>query len=147
MHDTPPATPAPDFAAWTERQLALLRARQFGQLDLDGLIEELDAMASTQRRELKSRLETLMMNLLKCQFQPEPKSRAWLGAVREQRSEIERILEESPSFYSVIDAYAEHVYKAAYERAGAETGIPRAAFPQANPYSRDQLLNPDFVPS
>lgn len=147
MHDIPPATPAPDFALWAERQLALLRDKQFGQLDLDRLIEELDAMASTQRRELKSRLETLMMNLLKCQFQPEPKSRAWLGAVREQRSEIERILEESPSLYSAIDVYAEHVYKAAYERAGAETGIPRAAFPPTNPYSRDQLLNPDFVPS
>lgn len=147
MEHTPPVATGPDFILWIERQCALLRNKQFDQLDLDTLVKELDSMVGNQRRELKSRLETLMMNLLKCQFQPEPKSRAWLGTVREQRSEIERILEQSPSLDDVIAEYADHVYKAAFERAGAETGIPRAAFPQANPYTKEQLLDPDFVPS
>lgn len=145
-HLTAVAT-GPDFVLWIERECAFLRNKQFDQLDLDRLIGELNAMGGNERRELKSRLETLMMNLLKCQFQPEPKSRAWLGAVREQRSEIGRILEQSPSLDDVIAEYADHVYKAAFERAGAETGIPRAAFPQANPYTKEQLLDPDFVPS
>lgn len=147
MEHIPPIATGPDFVRWIERQRALLRNKQFDQLDLDTLIGELDSMGGNVRRELKSRLETLMMNLLKCQFQPEPKSRAWLGAVREQRSEIERILEQSPSLDAVIAEYADHVYKAAFERAGAETGIPRAAFPQANPYTKEQLLDPDFVPT
>jgi hypothetical protein len=147
MEHIPPIATGPDFLLWIEGQRALLRNKQFDQLDLDTLIGELDAMGGNVRRELKSRLETLMMNLLKCQFQPEPKSRAWLAAVREQRSEIERILEQSPSLGSVIAEYADHVYKPAFERAGAETGIPRAAFPQANPYTKEQLLDPDFVPT
>lgn len=145
-HITAVAT-GPDFVLWIERQCAFLRNKQFDQLDLETLVKELNAMSGNERRELKSRLETLMMNLLKCQFQPEPKSRAWLGAVREQRSEIGRILEQSPSLDEVIAEYADHVYKAAFERAGAETGIPRAAFPQANPYTKEQLLDPDFVPT
>lgn len=147
MHDPTPDTHRSDFVLWAERQRALLRGHQFDQLDIERLIGELDAMAGNVRRELKSRLETLTMNLLKCQFQPEPKSRAWLGAVREQRSEIERILEDNPSLDESIEAYAEYVYKAAYERAGAETGIPRAAFPQSTPYTRQQLLDPYFVPT
>ena len=147
MHDFTPGNNAADFALWADRQRDLLRAKNFEQLDLDRLIGELDAMSGNVRRELKSRLETLTMNLLKCQFQPEPKSRAWLGAVREQRSEIDRILEENPSLVRHIDEYAEHVYQAAYERAGAETGIPRAAFPQTIPYTRQQLLDPYFVPT
>lgn len=147
MDQLTPVGAAPDYIVWIERQCMLLKNKQFDQLDLDTLVKELDAMGGNERRELKSRLETLMMNLLKCQFQPEPKSRAWLGAVREQRSEIHRILEQSPSLDDVVAEYAEHVYKAAFERAGAETGIPRAAFPQANPYTKSQLLDTDFVPT
>lgn len=147
MEDTGTVATGPDFVRWIECQCALLRNKQFDQLDLDMLVKELGAMGGNERRELKSRLETLMMNLLKCQFQPEPKSRAWLGAVREQRSEIHRILEQSPSLDDVVAEYAEHVYKAAFERAGAETGIPRAAFPQSNPYTKEQLLDTDFVPT
>ena len=140
-----PVAAVPDFIVWVERQRAFLLNKQFDQLDLDTLVKELDSMSGNERRELKSRLETLMMNLLKCQFQPEPKSRAWLGAVREQRSEIQRILEQSPSLEGVVAEYADHVYKAAFERAGAETGIPRAAFPQTNPYTKEQLLDTEFV--
>ena len=147
MEPITPVAAGPDFVLWIERQCAFLRNKQFDQLDLETLVGELDAMGGNERRELKSRLETLMMNLLKCQFQPEPKSRAWLGAVREQRSEIGRILEQSPSLDDVMAEYADHVYKAAFERAGAETGIPRAAFPLTNPYSKEQLLDPDFVPT
>ncbi|MBZ2209848.1 DUF29 domain-containing protein [Massilia soli] len=145
MDHLTPDCAVPDFVLWVERQCAFLQNKQFDQLDLDRLVKELDAMGGNERRELKSRLETLMMNLLKCQFQPEPKSRAWLGAVREQRSEIHRILEQSPSLDAVVAEYADHVYKAAFERAGAETGIPRAAFPQTNPYSKEQLLDTEFV--
>ena len=145
MDHLTPVAAAPDFILWVERQRALLQSKQFDQLDLDTLVMELDAMGCNERRELKSRLETLMMNLLKCQFQPEPKSRAWLGAVREQRSEIQRILEQSPSLDEFVAEYADHVYKAAFERAGAETGIPRAAFPQTNPYTKEQLLDTEFV--
>ena len=145
MDHLTPVVAVPDFILWVERQCDLLQNKQFDQLDLDTLVRELDSMGGNERRELKSRLETLMMNLLKCQFQPEPKSRAWLGAVREQRSEIHRILEQSPSLEEVVAEYADHVYKAAFERAGAETGIPRAAFPQTNPYTKEQLLDTDFV--
>ena len=145
MDHLKPVAPVPDFVLWAERQRAFLQNKQFDRLDLDTLVRELEAMGGNERRELKSRLETLMMNLLKCQFQPEPKSRAWLGAVREQRSEIQRILEQSPSLDEVVAEYADHVYKAAFERAGAETGIPRAAFPQTNPYTKEQLLDTEFV--
>ena len=33
-----------DFVRWIERQVALLRAQQFEQLDLDNVIEEFEAM-------------------------------------------------------------------------------------------------------
>jgi hypothetical protein len=57
-----------DLALWYARQLALLRAQRFDQLDLDNLIEELDGMVRNLRRELASRLEVLLMHLLKWQY-------------------------------------------------------------------------------
>lgn len=135
-----------DFVLWVERQVDLLRARQFEKLDLEHVIEELGDMAGHLRRKLKSRLETLIMHLLKCQFQPERKSGSWLGTLREQRSRIEDILEESPSLARTVQHYADKAYKAARDRAVLETGLPASRFPAANPYSQNQLLDSEFVP-
>ena len=38
-----------DLAGWIDSQIALLRAREFDQLDIDNLIEELDASAACLR--------------------------------------------------------------------------------------------------
>ena len=38
-----------DFYVWTEAQAELLRKRQFEALDLDNLIEEIEALAAQRR--------------------------------------------------------------------------------------------------
>jgi Domain of unknown function DUF29 len=43
-----------DLLAWAERQAAHLRAGQLDRLDVEHLIEELEAMAGRLRRELKT---------------------------------------------------------------------------------------------
>jgi hypothetical protein len=55
-----------DLVLWFERQAAFLRARQFELIDLEHLVEELEAMASRDRRELASRLNVLLTHRLKC---------------------------------------------------------------------------------
>ncbi|MEH1770225.1 DUF29 domain-containing protein [Nostoc sp.] len=54
-----------DFAAWTEKTVQLIRAGQFGQVDWDAVIEEIESLEPSERRELKSRLEVLLQHLLK----------------------------------------------------------------------------------
>jgi Domain of unknown function DUF29 len=44
-----------DLLAWAERQTAHLRAGQLDRLDVEHLIEELEAMAGKLRRQLKNR--------------------------------------------------------------------------------------------
>ena len=66
-----------DVVLWSERQAQLLRSQKFDQLDLPNLLEELDAMGASQRKELRSRLVVLPMHLLKCRYQPERKSASW----------------------------------------------------------------------
>jgi hypothetical protein len=135
-----------DLALWYQRQAELLRERRFDQLDLENLIEELEVAVRNLRRELASRLEVLLMHLLKCQLQHQRISGSWLGTLGEQRSEIDKLLEENPSFGPGVMEVAAKVYPRAARRAAIETGLPRTAFPESNPYSRAQLLDDSFVP-
>jgi hypothetical protein len=135
-----------DLALWYARQAELLRERRFDQLDLDNLIDELEAALGNLRRELGSRLEILLIHLLKCEFQRQRVSRSWLSTLDEQRSQIAKLLEENPSLRPSAMEVAAKVYPLAVRRAATQTGLPRSAFPPANPYSKDQMFDFDFVP-
>lgn len=143
---TNPAGYERDFVLWIGTQVELLRARRFELLDVDNIIEELDAMGKSQRREMRSRLKILMMHLLKCQFQPESKSSSWLGTIDEQRFEILGLLEQSPSLRREVEERADAAYPFAVQAAADETALPVSAFPATNPYSVDQMLDSRFLP-
>lgn len=141
-----PADYQNDFLLWIDKQVGLLRARKFDQLDLNNIIEEIDSMGKSLRRELESRLEVLMMHLLKCQFQPDKKSGRWLGTIHEQRAQIARLLEDTPSLRREVEQRAQRAYPSASYGAALETGLPEATFPAEICYSTVQLLDPRFFP-
>jgi hypothetical protein len=43
-----------DFALWVEDVTAKLKARDFDHLDLKNLIEEMEALGKSERKEIKS---------------------------------------------------------------------------------------------
>jgi hypothetical protein len=135
-----------DFLLWLVEQTKLLRANQLEQLDLDHLIEEIEDMGNNLRRELAHRLEVVLMHLLKCQYQPDHKSGSWLRTLNTQRSEIKRLLKQSPSLNGKVMEFARDAHPMARKSAADETGIGRAVFPANIPYSREQLLDEEFVP-
>lgn len=135
-----------DLALWYARQAELLRERRFDELDLENLIEELEVAGKNLKRELHSRLRVLLMHLLKCQFQHDHISGSWRGTLHEQREELRDLLKDSPSLSPSVMQVAAKVYRAAVERAASETGLPETTFPASNPYTRDQLLDPHFIP-
>ncbi|MDX1655103.1 MAG: DUF29 domain-containing protein [Candidatus Competibacteraceae bacterium] len=72
-----------DFHAWAQGQAALARAGHSDALDLENLAEELEGMARSDRRAMESRLEVLLMHLLKWRrYQPNPRSVPVAGAAR-----------------------------------------------------------------
>lgn len=72
-----------DFAAWTEKTVQLIRAGQFGQVEWDAVIEEIESLGRSERRELKSRLEVLLQHLLKWQYQSSLQSGSWRNTIDE----------------------------------------------------------------
>jgi hypothetical protein len=91
-----------DFVSWSEQQAAALREGRYADLDLPNLSEEIEALARSDRRELRSRLTILEMHLLKFEYQPERAKRSWLSAIVEQAAKITTLLRESPTLHGDV---------------------------------------------
>ena len=135
-----------DFVVWAEHQITLIRERQFAQLDIDNLLDELEFIVSSRKNAMKGRLRVLILHLLKCEYQPEKRSGSGVSTIVTQRREIEELIEENPSFERLLVSLAEPQFRKAVNDAVLETKLPRSAFPSALPYSPEQLLDHSFIP-
>jgi len=134
------------FNTWLDAQAAFLRASRLELLDRENLIDELTSMASRYRHEMQSRMGVVLTHLLKCQFQPDNKTRNWLSTLLEQRHEIKLLMASSPSLRHVATDKMEHCYQHARRMAATETGLSLAQLPQQSPYTVEQMLDEDFLP-
>lgn len=132
-----------DETAWLEAMAELIQQGRWEELDYPHLGEYLSDMAKRDRREVESRLATLLTHILKWTYQPDHRSRSWRGTIIEQRHEL-----SSHAASGVLRNHAESVLNAAYakavERAAAETGLTAESFPTACPYTLEQLLSSDI---
>ena len=97
-----------DFMRWAEAQAEGLRqAAEAGSnlpLDWYNLAEEIESLGRSQRRELRSRLATIVEHLLKLQFSPAVEPRAgWIETIGRERREIDLLLEDSPSLRGELE--------------------------------------------
>ncbi|MBD2654342.1 DUF29 domain-containing protein [Synechocystis sp. FACHB-383] len=87
-----------DILLWVEDTVAKLKAQDFANLDLENLIEEVESLGISQRRELLSRLTTLLEHLLKQLYVNLPDDyNGWERTIREQRKQIRILLKDAPS--------------------------------------------------
>jgi Domain of unknown function DUF29 len=87
-----------DFVAWCEDTAAKLRRRDIDNLDFENLIEEVESLGRSDRRELKNRLMVLFAHILKRMYVNSPENfNGWELTIIEQRRQIRDFLEESPS--------------------------------------------------
>jgi hypothetical protein len=93
-----------DFLLWTEDIARKLRVKDFDHLDLENLTEEIEALGRSQKKELKSRLTTLLEHLLKRLYVEMPQEyNGWERTIREQRRQIFLELTDSPSLKNIWD--------------------------------------------
>lgn len=135
-----------DFFAWTAETAHLLRAGRFSEVDIAHVAEEIEDMGRRQRREVLSRLTVLLLHLLKWKRQPAKRSRSWQDTIADQRDELRRLFEDSPSLHRAVVMSLAKVYPDAVRRARIQTGLPMESFPRQCPFTRDQILDEDFLP-
>lgn len=125
-----------DFVAWCDDTAAHLRARRFHELDLASLIEEIESLGRSDRREIKNRLDVLLNHLLKRLYVASMEDyRGWELTIREQRKRLRRLLEDSPSLRADLIESFEPIWQVALE--DARYAYPTAQFPDAWPFSRE----------
>jgi hypothetical protein len=102
-----------DFYLWTQITAKQLKENKFNEIDIKNLIEEIESIGRSEKRELKSRLIVLLMHLLKWHYQPEKRSESWRSTITEQRICIEGLLEDSPSLKPLLPEVFEDCYQKA----------------------------------
>jgi hypothetical protein len=135
-----------DFYAWTQQQVELLKSGNLFEIDVTYLIEEIESMGASERRELVNRLAVLLAHLLKWQHQPSFRGRSWQLTLKEQRRQLQRLLQDNPSLHARLEEFIAEAYLDSILLAAKETGLEESAFTLSCPYTRDNLLDADFYP-
>lgn len=137
-----------DFHVWTRQQAELLRAGRFAELDLPHLIEEIEDLGTSQRKEVFSRSQQIIRHLLKLEYSPamEPR-RAWSDEVDDQRDELRLAL--TSSLRRELEQTLAERYARARRRAAKDLAAPgeHIDLPQDCPYTVDRILDPDWLPA
>ena len=135
-----------DFYSWTQEQAELLKHGRFSELDIDNLIEEVETMGRSEKRELESRLTVLLLHLLKWKYQDVRQRRSWELSIIEQRLKFEETLEENPGLKSKLDDILKKAYRYAVIEASKETKISIKIFPELCPWELDKITDSEFYP-
>jgi len=135
-----------DFYSWTQEQAELLKHGRFSELDIDNLIEEVETMGRSEKRELESRLTVLLFHLLKWKYQDVRQCRSWELSIIEQRLKFEETLKENPGLKSKLNDMLKKAYRYAVIEASKETKISIKIFPELCPWELDKITDSEFYP-
>jgi len=136
-----------DYLMWTEETIAKLKARDFELLDFENLIEEIESLGKSEKREVRNRLKILLEQLIKRIYVDMPDCfKGWENTIREQRSQIKLELLDSPSLKRLWDQFFAVVWVIALEKVRSEYKSQGFSFPDTWQYQTDldSILNIDF---
>jgi hypothetical protein len=144
-----------DFQQWLEKTINQLEQKDFNNLDIDHLIEELKDLGKSDKNALESNLVILLSHLLKLVVQadaPDTMKTIWYCSVIEHRERLLIQLENIPSLKSYLPTILNSSYPksrklAIKEGKLAAFGIPipnEDNYPLICPFSPEQILNEDY---
>lgn len=134
-----------DYLLWTQETIAKLKARDFDHVDFESLIEEIEDLGRSYRDELESRLDVLLSHILKRLYVPLANDyNGWERTIREQRKQIRRRLEKSPSLKNYLDEIFDKIWQDVIKEIRED--YPQYEFPDLWQFDRDidTLLNGNF---
>ena len=127
-----------DFLLWTEETVAKLKARDFDHVDLENLIEEIESLGKSDKKEIKSRLTTLLAHLLKRTYVNMPQEfNGWERTIRNQRTDLELALMDSPSLKATWHEAFDIAFKLALRNVRDEYEQKGYHIPDQWQFSRD----------
>jgi hypothetical protein len=129
-----------DFFKWANNQAKMLKKREFSQLDIDHLVEEIESLGRSERRALESYLENLLMHKLKVKYQPNMHTASWDASIKEATFKVRKLLHENPSLKPKLEAILHDAYYTARLKAVRETGLDEQVFPEKCEWNLKEIL-------
>ncbi len=133
-----------DFYLWLEEQIQALQEGRYTDLDIENLVEELEALSRAEKNAVLSHLRVLLIHLLKWQYQPGRCSSSWISTINTQRRELDFLLTATLKRY--LEENFESIYTKARRDAAKETSLP-LAIPLQCPFAITDVLDEDFFPN
>jgi hypothetical protein len=135
-----------DYYQWVQETVELLEQRNFQELDLDNLIEEIQDLALNEKQTIESNLIVILKLLLKWQYQPEQQSGEIKASIRRHCYQIRDDLKVSPSLKIYLSEIWLESYQEARLQAADETDLAVEIFPEQCPITIENILNTDYLP-
>jgi len=131
-----------EYDLWLQQQADLLRKGKFEALDVDHLVEELEALVRGEKSAVASLAINIMVHLLYCQYwmSQEMTKNHWRGELVNFRAQLESKLTTNLKNY--LQTRLEYLYGKAKKIAELNSGIK---MPDQS-YSLEQVLDDDFLP-
>lgn len=136
-----------DNEKWLEQTLELLKEKRLDALDLEHLIEELEAMSRRDKLTVESLLEQIIRHLLLLQYWEEEyqyNANHWQAEIISFRTQINEYL--TKNLRNHLQENQDKVYQKALKYVSKKTGM-MIQFPLECPYTLEQLLDENWLPS
>ena len=136
-----------DESLWLTEMVKLLRENRLEELDIEHLIEELEALGKRYTNRVESLLRQIIIHLLCLEFwttEYEYNYRHWQGEIATFRIQLNRALTTNLKNHLLNNL--EDIYQEAVFIVNQKTGLSLKIFPSTCPYSIGQLLEKSWLP-
>lgn len=137
-----------DYNLWVLETIKKLENRDFNNLDLENLIEEVTDLSRRDQRKLESLLTRLFEHLLKLAYwesETEYNQNHWRGEITNFRKQIKRLLRDSPSLKPFLESIIDECYQDGKEIASQKMGIDINIFPEKSMANLEQILDENWL--
>jgi hypothetical protein len=137
-----------DFVLWTEKTAEQLKEKHFDEVDWENVIEEIECMGRSERREIESLLTQLIKHLLKLAYwesERERNVRHWMGEIATFRVQLKKRMKTATLAHHARDCFPES-YSDARDGLIAAGYIKKETIPVEPSFSLEQVLDLDWFP-
>jgi hypothetical protein len=138
-----------DYYLWLEQVARQLRTGDLDALDLENLIEEIEDLGRSEKRQISSYLMRLCEHLLKVKYWQAERERCFRGwdvEIANFRLQIQKRLKDSPS----LKPYLQEVFREEYQNGRKlflkASGLDTPTIPEEPPFTLAEALTEDWLP-
>ena len=138
-----------DYNLWVEETVKKLQAKDFENLDLENLIEEVADLSRREKKKLKNLLIKLFEHLLKLKYwevEKEYNQGHWSAEILNFRQQINDELKDSTSLKPYLSDIFSECYQKGRAIAAKRSQLPLDSFPCSPIGNIEQILDEDWLP-